>query len=147
MIGLFDVNVLVALFDPEHLHHEAMHDWFGEHRGRGWATCPLTENGLVRVLCNPKYPGRRTTVNDAVDRLRRFRESGDHVFWPDSVSLCEPGGIDTRHVAGHRQLTDVYLLMLAVANGGRLVTFDRTIRRHSVPDAAKDHLLVLGGQG
>ena len=144
MTGLLDVNALIALFDPEHVNHVAIHRWFGRHRADGWATCPLTENGLVRVISNPKYPGRRTTVADAIDRLRRFRGSGDHVFWPDSVSLCAPERIATRHVAGHRQVTDVYLLMLAVAHGGRLVTFDRTIRRHAVPEAAREHLLVVG---
>ena len=143
MTGLLDVNALVALFDAEHVHHELIHGWFGAHRSKGWATCPLTENGLVRVLSNPKYPGRRTTVADAVDRLRRFRASGGHVFWPDSVSLCEEESLDTRHVAGHRQVTDVYLLMLAASREGRLVTLDRTIRRRSVPAAAAEHLVVV----
>ena len=62
MIALLDVNVLVALFDPAHLHHEAAHVWFGRNRSRRWATCPLTENALVRVLSNPSYPGRCTTI-------------------------------------------------------------------------------------
>ncbi len=74
------MNVLVALFDPAHIHHDAAHDWFGAHREDGWATCPLTENGFVRVLSNPAYPGRRTTVADAVDRLGRLARSGGHTF-------------------------------------------------------------------
>ncbi len=88
MTALLDVNVLVALFDPMHAHHEAAHEWFAENRRDGWATCPLTENGLVRILSNPKYPGRMTTVGDAIARLGNFRESGDHTFWQDSVSIC-----------------------------------------------------------
>jgi len=65
MIALLDVNVLVALFDPNHTLHEPAHRWFETERESGWATCPITENGLVRVLSNPKYPGRQTTVRDA----------------------------------------------------------------------------------
>lgn len=144
MIGLLDVSSLVALFDPEHVHHAPIHAWFGEHRRLGWATCPLTENGLVRVISHPKYPGSRTTVDDALSRLTRFRASGDHVFWPDSVSLCQPDLLEPRHVRGHRQLTDVYLLALAVARGGRLVTLDRAIRSDAVTGAAPENLAILG---
>ena len=143
MIGLLDVNALVALFDPEHVHHTAVHAWFSEDRHLGWATCPLTENGLVRVLSNPKDPGRRTTVEDAIQRLRRFRESGDHTYWADSVSICDDGLLDLRHVRGHRQLTDVYLLALATKHQGRLVTFDRSIRHEAVKGALKSNLETL----
>lgn len=143
MIGLLDVNALVALFDPEHVHHLLAHEWFRAHRKLGWATCPLTENGLVRVVSNPKYSGRRATVEGVVERLRRFRESGDHTFWPDSVSLLDPGRLDFHHVQGHRQLTDIYLLALAVEHGGRLVTADRTIRREAVSGASGAHLEIL----
>lgn len=73
MVALLDVNVLVALFDPAHVHHDAAHAWFGEHCAQGWATCALTENGLVRVLSNPAYPGRRTSL-DAYARIKRARE-------------------------------------------------------------------------
>lgn len=144
MIGLLDVNALVALFDPEHVHHSAVHEWFGEHRKLGWATCPLTENGIVRIVANPKYPGRRTTVADAIDRLTRFRESDDHSFWTDSLSLCDPELLNLHHVQGHRQLTDVYLLALAVEHGGRLVTFDRSVRLEAVPSASSRNLKLLG---
>ena len=89
MVALLDVNVLVALFDPVHAHHELAHQWFDRNRQSGWASCPLTENGLVRVISNSAYPGRRTTPQDAIERLTRFRESGDHAFWPDSASLCD----------------------------------------------------------
>ncbi len=143
MAALLDVNVLVALFDPVHAHHEAAHEWFGQNRKRGWATCPLTENGTVRVLSNPAYPGRRTTVRDAIRRLDDFLESGDHTFWPDSVSLCDENLIRPDHLLGHRQLTDVYLLALAVTNGGWLVTFDRNFPLAAVEGAEADHLVRL----
>lgn len=80
MTALLDVNFLVALFDPMHLHHEAAHEWFGRNRGGGWATCPLTENGFVRVVSNPRYPGRGTSTRDAIARLAEIRRSADHVF-------------------------------------------------------------------
>jgi toxin-antitoxin system PIN domain toxin len=87
VIALLDVNVLVALFDPAHLHHDAAHAWFeSNHKGQ-WATCPLTENALVRVLSNPAYPGRRTAAEDAAARLRSFCSAREHVFWPDSISI------------------------------------------------------------
>ena len=143
MVALLDVNVLVALFDPAHAHHEAAHAWLGRNRRSGWATCPLTENGLVRVLSNPAYPGRRTTVRDALRRLAEFRQSGEHTFWPDSASLCDERLIRPAHLLGHRQLTDVYLLALAVANGGQVATFDRSIPLAAVDGAKTDHLAYL----
>jgi hypothetical protein len=145
MAALLDVNVLLALFDPDHVHHDPAHGWLAENRGDGWATCPLTENGLVRILSNPNYSGRRTTVQDAVDRLATFRTSGGHEFWPDSVSLCQEGLFVFPHVSGYRQLTDVYLLALAVQHGGRLATFDHGIRPDAVAGAGSDHLFHLGG--
>ncbi len=143
MAALLDVNVLVALFDPMHAYHETAHEWFAENRQRGWATCPLTENGLVRILSNPSYPGRRTTISDAIDRLGSFRASGHHTFWPDSVSICDEA-LQPAHVQGYRQLTDVYLLALALSNDGRLATFDRGIPLSSVDGAGDRHLTLIG---
>ena len=143
MVALLDVNVLVALFDPVHAHHETAHEWLKQNRKSGWATCPLTENGLVRVLSNPAYPGRRTTVRDAIRRLAEFRQSGDHTFWPDSASLCDEILVRPAHLLGHRQLTDVYLLALAVTNGGRVATFDRSLPLAAVEGAKTDHVAHL----
>ncbi|HLW71904.1 MAG TPA: TA system VapC family ribonuclease toxin [Candidatus Binataceae bacterium] len=143
MIALLDVNLLVALFDPSHLHHDAAHAWFGRSRRHRWATCALTENGLVRVLSNPAYTGRRTTVADAAARLHAFCSAPEHVFWADSVSLREPERFHWNRVQGHRQLTDVYLLALAVSNQGRLATFDATISLKAVEDAAEQNLELL----
>lgn len=145
MTHLLDVNVLVALFDPEHVHHEAAHAWFSSARASGWATCPLTENGLVRVLSNPAYPGRRTTVADAVDRLLRFTGSGHHAFWADDISLLDPDRVDAKHLTGHREVTDAYLLALAVHHDGALATFDRSLRTDAVTHASAKRLLVLAG--
>src|SRR5882757_316468 len=145
MVALLDVNVLIALFDPAHVHHEAAHKWFEINHKYRWATCPLTENAFVRVLSNPSYPGQTTTVEDARSRLLTFSSEREHVFWPDSVSIRERGRFRWKHVQGHRQLTDVYLLALAISNQGRLATFDSTISPHAIEGAKKLHLVVLPG--
>jgi uncharacterized protein len=144
MVALLDVNVLIALFDPAHVHHEAAHVWLGANRKNKWATCALTENAFVRVLSNPAYPGSRTTVEDAAARLRTFCSEGQHAFWTDSVSVREDGRFRWNHVQGHRQLTEVYLLALAVANEGRLATFDSTISLRAVERAESRNLEVIG---
>lgn len=125
--ALLDVNVLVALFDGDHVHHDLAHDWFSASRERGWATCPVTENGLIRVLANPKYGSALTSVPALAERLRAFKASGYHEFWPDSLSLTDASTFSLGALRGYRQLTDAYLLGLAHANGGRLATFDRAI--------------------
>jgi uncharacterized protein len=142
--SLLDVNVLVALFDPDHVHHELAHDWFAEHGRQGWATCPVTENGFVRVLATPAYGAAVNRVSDLLPRLSRFCASGGHVFWEDSVSLRDVGLFDWSAAAGHRQVTDIYLLGLARAHGGRLVTFDRSIPLRAVRGATAKHLSVVG---
>jgi len=143
MIALLDVNVLVALFDPGHLYHEAAHVWFGRNRSGRWATCPLTENAMVRILSNASYPGRRTTAEDAAARLRAFCADRLHVFWSDSVSIRDPERFQWNHVQGYRQLTDIYLLALSVSNQGRLATFDSTISLRAVQGAVPDNLELL----
>ena len=143
MTALLDVNVLIALFDAEHIHHETAHEWFGRPAHGPWATCPLTENGFVRIVANPGYPGRRTTVADAAGLLRIFCQSDDHVFWPDSLSLRDRERITAASIRGYRQITDVYLLALAVHNGGALATFDDSIPIASVPGAHEDSIVLL----
>lgn len=140
--ALLDVNVLVALFDADHAHHESAHRWFGTHRSQGWATCPLTENGLVRILSNPSYHPSPLRPAEAIERLRAFRASGDHAFWPDDVSLSE-AGLFKPGLTGHRQVTDVYLLALAKRHAGCLATFDRSIPLAAVAGARSEHLLVI----
>ena len=140
-VALLDVNVLVALFDPDHVHHDAAHEWFASNRAGGWATCPLTENGLVRILSNTAYSGAYETTEAIRGRLDAFCHSGNHAFWPDSVSLRDP-----RFQLGRmtfQQVTDVYLLGLAADRGGRLATFDRSIPLHSVSDAGSDSLSLI----
>lgn len=142
-IALLDVNVLVALFDGAHTHHEAAHEWFSARRERGWATSPIVENGVVRVLSHPAYPGRRTSLPDAVRRLRELTASSHHVLWPDDLSITDEATFATTHIAGQRQITDVYLLALAVHRDGTLATFDRAIARKSVRNAEARHLTLI----
>jgi toxin-antitoxin system PIN domain toxin len=143
MVALLDVNVLIALFDPAHVHHEAAHAWFGPNKARGWATCPITENAVVRILSNPSYPGGHSTPTDLAKRLAQFCASGHHSFWEDSVSLCDSRLFRLRHVKGHRQITDIYLLAIAVHRRGRLASFDGGIPLHAVAGARGDHLCVI----
>jgi toxin-antitoxin system PIN domain toxin len=128
--ALFDVNVLVALFDEDHIHHARAQRWWSAHNKDGWATCPITQNGFIRVISQAAYPNS-VSVTFAHDLLARQVAGTDHVFWPDDVSLLDEQLFDRSRVLGHKQLTDVYLLGLAVKNGGRLVTFD-----HAVPIGA-----------
>ena len=142
-VALLDVNVLIALFDPDHIHHEAAHAWFEDNRAAGWATCPTTESGFLRVLSNPAYGAAVSRPLELVARLRQFCASSDHAFWPATVSLLDENVFNLSLIRGHRQLTDVYLLGLAVRVGGRLVTFDRTIPHGAVVGATREHVAVV----
>ena len=142
-VALLDVNVLVALFNPVHVHHELAHDWFADHRASGWATCPLTENGFLRVLGNPALGDQMMPIPELVARLRKFCASGHHKFWEDAVSFRDERVFNASFARGHRQLTDVYLLGLATKKGGRLVTFDRTIPLGAVVGASRATLEVV----
>jgi toxin-antitoxin system PIN domain toxin len=122
---LLDVNVLLALVDPAHVHHDAAHRWFAAQGRSAWATCPITENGFVRILSQPSYPNRPGDAAVALSILRELCASDGHQFWSDAVSLrdvVQPGAVIT-----HGQVTDVFLLGLAVHHGGRLATFDARI--------------------
>ncbi len=142
-VALLDVNVLVALFDPDHVHHELAHDWFADARSAGWATCPVTENGFVRVLSNPAYglTDRRPVV--LMGALRKFCASGHHEFWPAAASLADERLFAPQFLAGHRQVTDIYLLGLATSRQGCLATFDRTIPVAAVLGASAESLAVI----
>jgi toxin-antitoxin system PIN domain toxin len=142
-VALLDVHVLVALFDPDHVHHDLAHDWFSDERAGGWATSPLTENGFVRVVGNTARRGEFMPIPEVAAMLRTFRASGHHHFWPDDVSLFDDRVFDVRRVRGHRHVTDVYLLGLAVAHGGRLATFDAGVRLDTVKGATRASLAVI----
>ncbi len=139
MRSLLDVNVLIAMLDADHASHRAAFEWFATHGRDGWASCPLTQNGCLRILSHSAYPNQRSVV-EVSERLRGATADAAHEFWPDRVSILDHTIIDATRVHGPRQLTDVYLLALAVANGGRLVTFDAAISLSAVKAAKAQHL-------
>jgi toxin-antitoxin system PIN domain toxin len=143
-VALLDVNVLVALFDPSHPNHDDAHAWFVQQRKRGWATCPITVNGCVRVLSNPAYPSVEATPAGVMSHLRILCSSPDHQFWPDDVGILDQELFRPELVAGHRAITDVYLLGLALRNKGKLATFDRSIPLNAVAGADARHLELIG---
>jgi toxin-antitoxin system PIN domain toxin len=143
MRALLDVNVLVALLDAGHMHHAAATRWLAAHARSGWASCPLTQNGCLRILSLASYPNAQPTAVVA-DRLGRATAGTGHAFWPDSMSLLAPGVLRWDRVLSSRQITGAYLLALAATHGGRLVTFDRGISIEAVPAASKKHLIILG---
>lgn len=138
MTPLLDVNTLVALAWPNHVHHLAARAWFVAHHASGWVTCPVTESGFVRVSSNRRVIPDARTVAEAVVLLGALRAVDGHVFWTDDVSLTAVADIDLERVHGYRQVTDAHLLALAIRNGGTLVTFDR-----GVVDLAADHVTLL----
>jgi len=142
-VALLDVNVLVALFDPDHIHHETAHDWFADHRGTGWATCPITENGFLRVVTNSRFRADAPRPSAVIARLRQFCRSGHHQFWTGAVSIRDDAVFNLSLARGHAQITDVYLLGLAVKSGGCLATFDRTIPLGAVVGAKPEALVVI----
>lgn len=142
-VALLDVNVIVALFDGDHVHHEAAHDWFADTRRRGWATTPITENGALRVLSNPAYHAAGISPTALRGHLQRFVAGEGHVFWRGDVSLLDASVVTARATLTHRQLTDLWLLALAVRHGGTLATFDRTIPWSVVRGATRTHLQII----
>jgi toxin-antitoxin system PIN domain toxin len=142
MIALLDVNVLISLMDEDHPAHTASRVWFEQNHADGWATCPITENGCVRIMSAVGYANPLPT-QDVATRLAEATAAPEHVFWADDVSILDASIVDTRHVQGAKQLTDIYLLALAVKHGGRLVTRDGKIPMHAVRGAGPKHLLVL----
>ena len=142
MRALLDVNVLIALLDSDHASHRAAMTWFSEHGAEGWASCPITQNGCVRIMSHPGYPNAPSVV-EIVERLRAATAHSAHEFWPDSESLLNEKLIDPTRLHGPRQLTDVYLVALAMKHGGRLVTFDATISTGAVKGAKPQHVVRL----
>ncbi len=142
MRSLLDVNVVIALLDADHSLHASATRWFADNAKEGWSSCPITQNGCVRVMSHPSYPNP-LPVGAIVERLAQATAHALHEFWPDDVSFLDSQLLDPARVHGPRQVTDLYLLALAVAHRGRLVTFDQSIPLAAAPGAQKRHLLVI----
>ncbi len=133
MIALLDVNVLVALAWPNHVHHQATRDWFRTQRPLGWATCPTTQHGFMRVSSNRRVTPEARSPQEAAILLRRLTSLEGHVFWPEDSTLLEEKWVTLDRIRTHTQITDAQLLTLALSRSGCLATFDRGISR-LVPD-------------
>jgi toxin-antitoxin system PIN domain toxin len=142
MRALLDVNVLIALLDAGHVHHAAAHTWLAANIGRGWASCPLTQNGCLRVMSLDAYP-RPQPVAAVAARLREATQNAMHEFWPDDISVLDTALFDTGRLLRSRQITDAYLLALAARREGVFVTLDRGVDLLAVPGAEERHLVVL----
>jgi uncharacterized protein len=140
--ALLDVNVLIALLDSDHAAHDSAMKWFAKNAREGWASCPITQNGCIRVMSNPGYPSP-LPAQAVIERLAEACRQDIHEFWSDEVSLLDPHIADTTRIHGPRQLTDIYLLALAVHYEGRLVTFDAGIPLTAVRRAMTQKLLIL----
>ena len=140
---LLDVNVLIALLDPTHTQHDAAHEWFERKGNKAWATCPLTENGVVRIIGHARYPNSPGTPAAVVRLMTTLRTLPGYAFWPDDISLLDTERVDAARLLGSGQVTDSYLLALACAHGGQLASFDRRLVVDAVRGGAHGlHLLA-----
>jgi toxin-antitoxin system PIN domain toxin len=142
--NLIDVNVLIALLDPVHPAHAKAHLWADTAQG-GYATCPIVQNGVFRIMTQPAYANGGTPLSLSVvmDAFVKTIANIDHELWGEPLSLADTTVFDRRFIHGPRQLTDIYLLGLAVQKQGRLVTLDRNIPLQTVRGATPAHMLVL----
>ena len=137
-----DINVLIALLDENHTHHGAASDWLADNIHQGWASCPLTQNGCVRIMSQPRYPNT-LSVSEVMIRLLSAVSTRHHEFIADDISLLDDASVDRERLLSPRQLTDVYLLALAVEHGARLVTLDKSIPIAAVRQADAESLVVI----
>ena len=141
-VYLLDVNLLIPLIHPTHEFAPAARTWFEQIRAEGWATCPQTENGLIRILSGPRYP---TPSNDPVyyaGLLRALTQLETHLFWPDDISSCDI--LNTDMPLESKDFPDLYLLALAIEHGGKFATFDENIPAHLLPGGADSLELIPG---
>ena len=138
-----DVNILIALLDGNHVFHTRVHGWLAPHKG-GLATCAITQNGAIRVMSQPRYS---SVISLSAAQVKQQLQMGlarqDHAYWPCNETLMDDGLFDWSRIHGHAQLTDIYLLGLAVRRKGVLVTFDRRIPIAAVKGASKAHVETL----
>lgn len=144
--ALLDTSILIALLDASHIHHRLVSQWLPEHASSGWASCPITLNGCIRILSQPSYPNR-LPMEVVVQGLRQAMQNPLHEFWADDINPANATAINWSYTVRPAQLTDVYLLALAVARQGRLVTLDKGIALACVAGAQARHLVTLGHGG
>jgi toxin-antitoxin system PIN domain toxin len=139
MTFLLDVNVLIALIDPVHIDNKTALTWFSSTGAQSWATCPMTENAVLRIVGHRSYPNWPGNPPVVAESLARFCRDPRHTFWPDDVSLLDQNRVDIHRLTTASQVTDSYLLALAIAHGGQLATLDRRL----IPDAVRGGIQSL----
>jgi toxin-antitoxin system PIN domain toxin len=139
---LLDVNVLISLIDPAHVQHDQVHEWFGRVGRKAFATCPITENGLLRIVGHPRYPNSPGPPSAVVATLAAIRSLPGHAFWPDSISLVDNALVDPDLLSSHGRVTDSYLLALARANNGKLATMDQKLATEVVTGGGAALVLI-----
>ena len=142
MRALLDINVLLALFDRDHVHHTETRRWFERELHHGWASCAVTQNGFLRILSQPTYPSPVSPAR-AARLLAAATAERHHEYWDSDVSILDETVFDPSRIHGPRQITDVYLLGLAVHHGGRFVTLDQAVALRAVRTAKPENLVVL----
>lgn len=140
--ALLDINVLLALLDSDHVDHQRARAWIEAEIRHGWASCAITQNGFVRIISQPSYPNP-VTPSQAMGLLSGATQTEHHQFWACTVSVLDEEIVDRDRVHGSRQVTDVYLLALAAANGGRFVTFEQRVSTEAVRGATDANLAVI----
>ncbi|MCF7995019.1 MAG: PIN domain-containing protein [Chromatiaceae bacterium] len=142
MRALLDVNVLIALLDASHAHHDVAMGWLEREQANGWASCPITQNGCIRIMSQPAYPAP-LPAGAVAERLAEAVAGPEHHFWHDDLNPVADKSLTWDRILGHRQVTDAYLLALAVKHGGRFVTFDSRVGLRTVRGAKEAHLTVI----
>lgn len=143
---LLDTNLLIALLWPSHERHAAAVKWFARHRGRGWATCPFTQAGFVRIVSNPAFSRDAVRPRDATHVLLANTAAKDHVFWSDDLPLVDAVRFAGLRLMGHQQVTDAYLLGLAIHHGGMLATLDKRVSALTQPKGLERQALEVVGE-
>jgi toxin-antitoxin system PIN domain toxin len=131
---LLDVNVLVAMAWPRHAAHSTVQKWLARYAQEIWATCPFTQAGFVRIISNPAFSRDALSPKQALSLLRVNLDHPNHRFWPDTLEVND-AMTKVRQVTGHNQITDAYLLALAISRRGTLVTLDKSVANLMLPSA------------
>lgn len=134
---LLDTNLLIALLWPSHARHELALKWFTRHRAKGWATCPLTQAGFIRIVSNPAFSRDAVQPREAIQVLSANTAASDHTFWPDDLPVAEAVAFAGVRLIGRQQVTDAYLLGLAIRHGGVLATLDQRIAALTEPKSVE----------
>jgi hypothetical protein len=143
-IALLDVNALLALLWENHAFHARMARWFSSNENQGWATCPITAQGFVRIVSNPAYMKPAPGIRSALDLLQKTTESSrNHQFWSDDLPLSALSASIRRRLQGPKQITDAYLLALTMHHDGRMVTFDYRMETLAPEGSTEREALVI----